>query len=324
MLNFFKSQKTTTVLGYIFLFILLKIPFILSLPSTDIAAVQNLWNKTGAILGNFTLINFLIAQICLFTQAIWFNYLFHDADYHQQSTMIPALYFALLTALLPQFNVLSVYTIYNFILLALFHTFLSITGKEKAKQECFNIGILTGVLLIINVHFLLLLPFVFIILYAIKPFRINDFLMATFGFLFPIYLALGISYVVAYPIDFNIFLRSNFYFLRLENNVLQLINLISASVMLLFSFVSLRGIMYSVGFKRRKNIAMLIFLYLGLTATILFSGNLDETALSLLILPIGVFLSLFMLRIRKKQIGEILNAIFVIVIFVTNVIRIFK
>jgi len=106
--------------------------------------------------------------------------------------------------------------------------------------------------------------------------------------------------------------------------VLQLINLISASVMLLFSFVSLRGIMYSVGFKRRKNLIMLIFLFLGLIATVLFSGNLDETTLSLLILPIGVFLSLFMLRIRKKQIGEILNAIFVIVIFVTNIIRIFK
>lgn len=324
MLNFFKSQKTTTVLGFIFFSILLKIPYFISLPSTHIAPVQNLFTKTGAILGAFPMLNFLLAQICLFAQAIWFNYLFHEAEYHQQSTMVPALYYTLLTTLLPHFNVFSVYIIYNFLLLAMFHAFLFITGKEQARQECFNVGILTGLLLIGNIHFVLLLPFIFIILYAIKPFRVNDYVMLFFGLLFPIYMSIGISYVLGYSIDYSIFLPTNFYFFRFENNILQLINLIAVSVLLLFSFISMRGIMYSIGFKKRKNLVMLIFLFLGLITTILFSGRLDETTLTLLILPTAVFLSLLMLRIRKKQYGEILNIIFVSVIFVTNVIRIFK
>ena len=45
---------------------------------------------------------------------------------------------------------------------------------------------------------------------------------------------------------------------------------------------------------------------------------------SYLILPVSIFLTLLMLRIRKKRLGEILNAIFVLVIFVTNIVRIIK
>lgn len=69
---------------------------------------------------------------------------------------------------------------------------------------------------------------------------------------------------------------------------------------------------------------MLIFFFVGIVLLILFSGNLDVTVFSLLFIPVSIFLTLFMLRIRKKRLGEILNAIFVIVIFVTNIVRLFK
>ena len=69
---------------------------------------------------------------------------------------------------------------------------------------------------------------------------------------------------------------------------------------------------------------MLIFHFVGMVLVILLSGHLDETVFALLFIPVSIFLSLFMLRIRKKRLGEILNAIFVIVIFVTNIVRIFK
>ena len=115
-----------------------------------------------------------------------------------------------------------------------------------------------------------------------------------------------------------------FHFQTIYKSIPDFINLLLTGVYLLFSFISMRGIMYSTGFKRRKNLNMLIFYFVGMVLVILLSGHLDETVFALLFIPVSIFLSLFMLRIRKKRLGEILNAIFVIVIFVTNIVRIFK
>jgi hypothetical protein len=69
---------------------------------------------------------------------------------------------------------------------------------------------------------------------------------------------------------------------------------------------------------------MLAFFFMGLSVVVFFSGNLDEAAFSLLFIPISIFLTLFMLRIRKKKLGEILNAIFVSAIFIVNMIRVLR
>ena len=97
MLSFFKSQHPITVLTFILLFIGIKIPFAFAGDTVTITDVKNLWGSVGLLLfGNFFL-NFLVAQLCLLGQAIWFNYLFHKSDYHEGSSMIPALYFTLVT-----------------------------------------------------------------------------------------------------------------------------------------------------------------------------------------------------------------------------------
>lgn len=324
MLSYFKSQQPSAVLAFIFIFIVIKLPFLIGGTPIPVITIQNFWGSIGLLLPNGFLLNFMLTQLCLLTQAIWFNYLFHKADYHEGNSMIPALYFTLVTSLIPQFNELSIYLLIGFLLLLLFQTFLLITIKESTKFECFNAGVLSGFLCILNMHFIIFIPFVFLILYAIKPFRFNEYLMLLFGILFPVYLALAISYIGDFFININALSVSFFHVAQLYKNIPDYINLLMTGIYLLFSFVSLRGIMYSTGFKRRKNLNMLIFFFVGMFITIFFSGDLDKTAFSFLFIPVSIFLSLFMLRIRKKRLGEILNAIFVLVILVTNIVRIFK
>ncbi len=324
MLSYFKSQQPPTVLAFIILFIVLKIPFLTIAKIIPVNNVENLWGSIGLLLSNRFLLNFILAQVCLLAQAIWFNYLFHEADYHEGSSMIPALYFSLITGLIPQFNEFSIYLIISFILLLMFQMFLSITVKESTKLECFNVGVLGSILVLINLHFAIFIPFLLLILYSIKPFRLNEYLMLFFGIIFPIYLALAISYIADLYINVDAFSITPFHFAKLNNNILNYINFILTAFYLVFSFISLRGIMYSTSFKRRKNLNMLIFFFVGVVVSIVISGNMDETVFSLLFIPVSIFLSLFMLRIRKKQLGEVLNAIFVLTIIIINIVRIFK
>ena len=324
MLSYFKSQQPTTVLAFVLFFVLVKIPFFIAGTLVPVEPVQNLWFSVGLLIESSFFVNFILAQICLIIQAIWFNYLFHKADYNETNTMIPAVYFTLVTSLITQFNQFSIYLVIGFILLAVFQTLLTITTKDNARKHSFNLGILGGILVILNAHFLFFLPFLFLMLYAVKPFRINEYLMLFFGLTFPFYFAASISYLMNFDINISEFFISFFRFFRFENDLFNIILFVLTNVYLLMSFVSLRGIMYSTGFKRRKNINMLIFFFIGMIVTILFCDNLDEGFLSLLFIPVSVFLSLFMLRLRNKKWSEIFNVIFVLTIFTVNIVRIFK
>jgi hypothetical protein len=324
VISFFKSQQPATILAFLLFFCFIKIPFFLLGNTIPIAKIDNFWSTVGIIVNNHFLINFLLAQICLLIQAIWFNYLFHKADYNEHSTMIPALYFTLITSLIPQFNQFSIYIIIGFILLAIFQTLLTITTKDSAKADSFNLGILGGILVIVNAHFLFFLPFLFLMLYSVKPFRINEYLMLLFGIFSPFYFAISISYLLDYGINVQQFLITSVSIFKFERDILNSIVFITTAFFVLMSFVSLRGIMYSTGFKRRKNVNMLIFFFIGMVITILFSNDADETVLSFLFIPISVFLTLFMLRMRNRKWTEIFNAIFVFVTFITNIIRVFK
>ena len=322
MFSIFKTQQPISIFAFFLFFIVIKIPFIF-LTNIPIAPLQNLWDlKFNCSTGY--LLNFLIAQVCLLVQALWLNYLFHKADYHESNSMFPAVFFALLSAVLPTFNVLSVYLLMNFILLLLMQTFLSITTTENAKVECYNVGFLGGILLLLNINYIPFILCLFLMLYAVKSFRINDYFLLLFGILTPIYLGLGISYVAEISLNADIFSWSNFYFLRIHYDILNCISLITVVVFLLFSFISLRGILFSVGFKRRKNFNMLVYFLIGIVLSVLWSGSLDETTFSLLFIPASIFLALFMLRIRKRKLGEVLSVIFVVTIFIVNIVRIFK
>ena len=324
MISYFKSQQPTTVIVFLLFFLLVKIPSLFSGAHYPIYPLVNLWGRIGIFFPDSSILSLSIGQACLLMQAIWFNYLFNKADYNEVNSFVPAIYFTLITSLLPAFGVFSIFTIIGFLLLAIFHTLLLITMKENNKLECFNLGVLAGVLILLDAHFVFLLPSLVVILYILSPFKFNHFVLLFFGVLLPGYTAVSLSYITDTGLDFGALSVFRFYLFQPKASTLNIAALAVTISYLLFSFVSLRGIMFSAGIRRRKNVNMLILLLLGISAVILFNHRQNEAVLSYLFIPVSIFLTLLMLRIRKKRLGEILNAIFVLVIFVTNIVRIFK
>jgi hypothetical protein len=324
VISFFKSQHISTILVFLLLFFCIKIPFLLSGTLVPVTAIQQIWGTTGLLFEDSTRFNLLLAQVSLLAQAFWFNYLFQKADYHEQNSMVPALYYALISALLPQFNVFSVYHIIALVMLAIFQTLLSVSGKEHTKIYCFNLGVLAGILYLIYPHFLFFLPFLFAIMFVTSNAKFSDYVLLIFGVLFPLYLVFSVSYITQTELNLNSLSVLDLRHFTFQYNMLNAIVLGITALYLLFSFVSMRGIMFSAGIRRRKNVNMLIVLLLGTLLTLLLNDNADETAGMLLFIPVSLFLVLFMLRIRKKRLGEILNVIFVLVTFVTNIVRLFK
>lgn len=322
MLSYLKSQQPTSIILFLFLFFILKIPLLfIKIPA--IVPMPNFWGNLGAMQQDSFIFNRLPALLCLLGQAIWLNYLFHKADFHEGSSMIPALYFTLVTSLLPEFNVLSIYTLITFLLLLLFQTYVTISTLDSCLIECFNVGILGGILCLLSVQFVVFIPFLFLIVLVIKSFRAKEYIMLLFGFLFSVYIALSTSYLFDMFLNIKAIELGIFQIQQLNDNLLDVVVLMLCTVFVLFSFISMRNILYSTGVKRKKNIRVLVLFFLGMILSVTFSHHFDNSILSLLFIPVSIFLSLLMLRIRKKRLGEILNGVFIGTIFVVNIIRYF-
>jgi hypothetical protein len=81
--------------------------------------------------------------------------------------------------------------------------------------------------------------------------------------------------------------------------------------------------MYSTGFKRKKNVSMLIVLIIAMSIILVLSGRHAPDILQIVFIPAAVLLSLLMLRIRNKKLGEIFNAVYIAIILAVNLLRIF-
>ena len=322
LVSYFKKQQPATILALVIFFLLLKLPFLIKGSFFPVQAVFNLWGNVGIILGGSFYLNFFIAQLFLVVQIVIFNLLFRAAGYHESTGVLPSVYYMLLSSLHPAFNQFTIYTVTVSVLLWMFYVLLQITVKESARIECFNLGFIGGILVSIDTHTIVMLPFLFLMLYALKPFRLEEYLLLFFGILCPFYLVLSIGYIVGWkasPISLEVF-----QWFRFDNDSYNKILFAGVGVYLFFSILAMQGINFSAGFKRRKNVNMLAFFFLGITIVVALSGAYGEPALSLLFIPVSIFLTLLMLRIRKIRLAEFLNLIFVIAIFTINILRVIK
>lgn len=321
MISAFRSQQPTAIALFILLFLFVKLPFVL-MDAPSMLPLQNVWFRAAYIPAAHPVVAFLMAQLCLLGFAVWFNYLFHQADYHEGSTMLPAVYFTLVSSLLPAFNFFSIYHVVVLLCLLLFQVLLQINSMESARAESYNAGFIAGGILLLFPGFWLFLPFLFVILYVLKPFRFNEFLLLLLGVLTPLYLGAGIAYLADAEWDASVFWTTLFYRFDAHVDPLNLTVLILAGAYLLFSFISLRGILFSVGFRRRKNVNMIVWYFLGILAVLGGNMLLGLPLLALAWLPVSVFLTLLLLRIRRKKVPDILHAAFVLTIFIINILRI--
>jgi hypothetical protein len=225
---------------------------------------------------------------------------------------------------LPAFNFLSIYHLLIFLFLLLFRVLLQINSMESANAESYNAGFITGLLILLMPGLVIFLPFLFVILYMLKSFRISEFILLLPGVGTSIYLAAGIGYLFDFNWHPSIYWSALFYPFEQVSDIYDTILLILSGTYLLFSFISLRGILFSVGFKRRKNVNMIVWLFLGLGLVVAGNGKLGLPVLAVLWLPVSTFLTLLILRARRKRVPEILHTVFVLTIFIINILRLVR
>lgn len=251
-------------------------------------------------------------------QAIWFNYIFTEANYVDAKTLVPAAVWAVLSTFTSGFYALGEPLFLQFLILLMMHSLVDIRQKEASQLQCFHAGVLNGVLIILHPPFVVLIPFMFMALYTLRTFRLRDYFLALLGIFVALFWAWGIYYIT----DHQLFLITrSLHLIGINTLIASYIVQGKAVFVLLLSLggiLMLSGILASAGFKRKKNVTISISMTAGLVATWFLSNNTPLGMCYFLIAPMVWLISLLMLRIHKKVLAEVLFGIFVLSFFVVQ------
>lgn len=323
MVSVLRSNNFITIFLLVVIFILIKLPFYFFYQPTFIE--QSLLFKQIPIFQfKYDELGFVVAQICIVVQSIWFNQLFLNSDLYPKPSLMSVYIFILLSSTIASYNYFNFYHILIFLFLSMYSILLSIYQKTQAKSEAFNIGFLFGVFIFIFPNGIVLLPFILMLFYILKAIVFKELLILISGTVAFWLYTLSITYLfdleIANPFDFYIF---NFNAIK-PQQYLYFLPIVTTIILLFFSFFSLRGIAFASTSKRMKNVNLIAVLLFGFAFTVLFNIKYFPDIFCLLFIPFTFFFSLMWLRTKKKIVIETINFLFLLTIFIIHFYKMFN
>lgn len=314
MLNIFKNQRPYTVLILIAVLLLTRIPFLFL---ENVQLGDTYW---GLNFISFKL-SMILTMIIVFGQAIWINYLFTNANFFEDKTVIPALVWILLSAFDEGFLVLGFPVLSSTLLIVIIQILMSIKGSMISLQACFQLGIIVGALSYFHPVTILVLPFFIFIIYFFNTMGVREYLL--------FFMAIALSFFWIWTYLFLNNLKIDWLERLMHNSGLPLYTIsmeeiIIWSVVLLFvigGFSSMFLLMRSSFTKKKKNIISILVLFLSFTLVCLLSKDWDFSNIMMCLVPASMMISVFLLIIRKRNLANILFATFVLGSFGTIVTK---
>ncbi|MFT3844453.1 MAG: hypothetical protein QM725_05330 [Lacibacter sp.] len=200
MIRYFSSNNPLNVIILFFLGILIRLPYFISpvMPQTSetdgvlYGLLIKALHSTGMV---FPFVYPVIVYLLVFTQAIMFNGLINEQKLFHTPNYLLALYYLVITAIVPEWNVLSPVLIINTVLVWAWPGMVGLYHQSNPKTVLYNIGFgfgLTAFFYFPSVYLLLLL---IVALLLFRPFYLTEWLIAILGILSPFYFLLVYLFV---------------------------------------------------------------------------------------------------------------------------------
>ncbi len=129
----------------------------------------------------------LIAFLLIWLQAILFNKVINQYKLFGKSNYLPAMCYLLITSLFPEWNHFSAPLLINSLLIWLFYGIARSFTSTQPRADVFNFGLIAGVITLLYQPAILLIGFVLIGIFIMRPFRIKEWLICFLGVLTPYY-----------------------------------------------------------------------------------------------------------------------------------------
>ena len=267
------------------------------------------------------LVQNLLACILVFLQAVYINKIVIKHRINVQITLWPGLVYILLCSIVPQCTYLSAVLIANLFILVAFSDIFKIYKRPFAIKYIFNSGIFISISAMIYPPYIAYLLTGFIGLSIIRSFKTKEMLQYLSGILVP----------------FMLFGSWTFYCGTFQEKMVGLVKFkfgFSSDIMpidtngyifigLIFLFILIAIFSYNAySMKKRiqvqKKINILFWMILSALIALFISDSLSIDHLLMLSAPLGILLSMNLLKIKSAIFPELIHLGIIILIFVLH------
>lgn len=199
MFAIFKNHNPFAVIALFILTILTRMVYVTDIAPPLVLEGQPIWQwmissfwHSGTVFSYFM---FFILVCNIFGQAILLNWISTRYALFPKYSYLPSYTFVLLTALLPEWNTWSVFTVLTWLLLIVLNNLLKLFLVNNAHIPIFNIGMYSACMAILLFPSSIILLLVLAGITILRPFRITEWLSLVLGYLLPYYLFVSICYL---------------------------------------------------------------------------------------------------------------------------------
>jgi hypothetical protein len=242
MVSFFKDKSAVSVFWLIILCCGLHVYSLINAPQLNISVNEGFFYyllQPFANLQPYTLS--VIYVLLIFLIALQLNFVVSELNLLSKQSYTPALAFVLLSALLPAFNQVTAALLSCNFLIWIFYGVCRLYNTSKAKTSIYNIGLVTGISVILYYPMMALIIIVLLSFLIIRSFRANELFILLFGIITPFYFLITYLFLKNdlkfLPLPQRLF---NFYISNKPQFSLAIITLIIAAVVMAWSMLMVR------------------------------------------------------------------------------------
>jgi len=277
--------------------------------------------KSFPAIKNFVLsypfITLIVSIVLLYLQALMLNTIAGLHRIVERNQLIVAAVYVLMMSSQTEMVQPNVMLLVNFLLILMLYVNLQLFGTTEALGSLFDMGFLVGMSSLLYFPTIAFLPFIFVSLLVYQLFRWREWIVPLIGFIAP-YLI-----VVTWYFWFDQLGDKYQYFLSLFSFEIPVYQDVSTKNMVIWG---LFAILVLIGLGRilksasdgsvegRKKNRVVIFMFLFAVGSAFFSGQTLTSHVYLEIIPVVVFISAYISRLRKYFIIELVFSLIIIAI----------
>lgn len=276
-----------------------------------------LYYKFIKILPESASFNFFLSVIIVFFEAVLINRLVIKNKFSGNITLLPGMFFIILTSIAPQSHLISPFLLGIFFLILSFLNLFKTYKKYRGGKFMFNVGLFLGVsALFCNTFALYIIP-VLLGLFSIRAFKLREIIQIFVGIVL-------VVYFYAFSIYWNseTFTTPNFELVSIyslfQGGIYNYIILGIFFLLILFTIFNYRSfvIKKSIQAKKKIDITFWILLFSVFILALFHSANFYQY-LVVISFPLSFFTAMMLLKIKNSLISEVvvLLSIFAILIY---------
>jgi hypothetical protein len=259
----------------------------------------------------------MIAVLVVYLQAVYINRLVIKNALVQQNTLIPGLIYIVLTSLFPECTVLSPMLIANSLILVIIGQAFKIYKSPRVADNVFNIGFWTGISALFVPNFIYLLLIGVLSIFILKSAKGKELFQLFSGAFTVFVLYFGIMYLIDYPILDQVYLV----------DASPKLSIISIKGLELYKFLSFVGMTFFAVFhyntyalkksiQAKKKIDILFWILFSSAVLIFLFQEITAFNALLVCIPLSIFYTMNLIRLKSPLLQELVHVIFLAVIFI--------